>query len=231
MKKTLFACAFLFFVFSGNLSAQGYEPHESWPFLYEKFQDGAARTNTGALVTEAPLNVSVADGSLIYINDKGIIMKADMTRIYTAKVGEDVYLNVGGKLYKVLSELDKGCVLHETRVDEDKLNNVNIGYGVSSSTASAVNISVLLDGRMSVINKSLEQTEVDKFNSAVLPVKENRYLYVQRKLIPATRSSVSGCEGVDKKEASAFIKKEKIKWKETASLEKLVIFLYDQLCK
>lgn len=231
MKKSIFAFALLLFAFSGSISAQSYEPHESWPFLYENFQEGAARTNTGALVTEAPLNVSVADGSLIYINDKGIIMKADMSRIYTAKVGEDVYLNVGGRLYKVLSELDKGCVLLDTRIDEDKLNNVNIGYGVSSSTASAVNISVLLDGRMSVINKSIEQSELDKFNSAVLPCKEDRYLFVQRNLIPATRSSVIGFNGVDKKEAVAFIKQEKIKWKETASLEKLVIFLYDQLSK
>lgn len=231
MKKVFFACALVLTALTGSLYAQKYEPRESWPFLYEKFQDGAARTSSGALVTEAPLNVSVVDGSLTYINDKGIIMRADMMRIYTAKIGEDVYLNVGGKLYKVLSELDKGCVLYETCIDEDKLNNVDIGYGVSSSTASAVNISVIMDGRMSVINKSLEQTELDKYNSAVLPVKENRYLYVQRKLIPATRSSVVGCEGVDKKAANAVIKQEKIKWKETASLEKLIIFLYDQLSK
>ena len=39
------------------------------------------------------------------------------------------------------------------------------------------------------------------------------------------------CEGVDKKQAKDFFKTEKIKWKETDSLEKIVVFLYGQFNK
>ena len=65
-------------------------------------------------------------------------MLADMNSIYTVKIGDDVYVNVMGRLYKVMSELDKGLVLMQESLDEDKLNKVDIGYGVSSAAGSAV---------------------------------------------------------------------------------------------
>ena len=83
--------------------AQKYQPKDTWPYLYEDFQDGVVRTRTGALVTEAKLNICVADGALHYIKD-GTIMKIDMNTVYTAKVGSDVFVNMGSRMYQVLAE-------------------------------------------------------------------------------------------------------------------------------
>ena len=186
MKKIIIS--FLTFVLACQaVAAQEFEPRETWPLVYENFQKGAARTVTGVLISDAQFNVSVMDGALLYVNKDNKIMNSDMSKVYTALIGDDLYLNVGGKM--------------------------------------------LLDGRMDLINKSLEAGEKDKYFSNAIPVKTTRYIYVDHRLIPATKSNIMSCEGVDKKQAKDFFKTEKIKWKETDSLEKIVVFLYGQFNK
>lgn len=209
---------------------QTYQPRETWPFVYEEFQPGATRTLDGSLTTDAPFNVSVTDGSLLYINDAGTIMKPDMSRVYTARVGEDVYVNIMGKMYKLLSELDCGLVVMGTEVDSAELEKVNIGYG-KSAVASTQNISLIaLDGGNGA-NKSLESFLATKYDGKELPTKENYYLRIGLRMIPATRQEILSLPGMDKKAANAFFKQEKITWKETASLEKVLVFVNEQLSK
>ena len=86
-----------------------------------------------------------------------------------------------------------------------------------------------MDGRFFQDNRSLQQTSLDKYNGNVLPVKEVLYLMLGDRLIPATRQEILNVPGVDKKAATAFMKQEKIKWKDTASLEKLLVFVSSQL--
>lgn len=228
MKKPITILLFGFLALSQAFS-QEYKPRETWPFIYEEFKEGAARMRSGDLVSEAPFNVAVHDGSLMYVDGEGIIMRADMSRVYTAKVGDDIYVNVLGKMYKVLSELDLGNVVSGVEIDQDQQGKVSIGYGISSSTASAQGVSLLMDGRFFQDNRSLQQTSLDKYNGNVLPVKEVLYLMLGDRLIPATRQEILNVPGVDKKAAADFIKKEKIKWKDPASLEKLIIFVSSQL--
>jgi hypothetical protein len=211
--------------------AQQYEPRETWPFIYEEFQPGATRTLDGSLVTEARFNVAVHDGTLMFIGSDGVIMRPDMARIYTARVGDDVYVNIMGRMYRVLAETSCGNVVLGTEIDVDKQNQVNIGYGISSSTASSYNMSVLMDGRFDIGGKNLQQTEQDKYRGEVLPVKQTYYLHIGTRLIPASRQEILSLPGMDKKAANAFFKQEKIKWKDTASLEKVVVFVNEQLNK
>lgn len=230
MKKILLLAFVLLFA-ADRLSAQKYEPHDTWPFVYEDFKEGAARTKSGALVSEAKFNISVQDGSLLYIGQDGVLMKADMQNIYTARLGEDVFINVYGKMYQVLNEVEGGAVLLGKAVDEDALGKVSIGYGISSSTGSSRNATNLVEGRFNLIQQSIEKITKDKYTGAVLPVRETRYLLVDGVLIPAARSEVLSWPGVDKKETSGFLKTEKIKWKDAESLGKLVNFLSQQLNK
>ena len=104
MKKIL---TVLFFFASFYLSAQEYKPRETWPFLYEYFTEGATRTRAGDLVSDAQFNISVLDGTLMYISKDNTIMQADMRSVFTARIGDEAYLNLSGKLYRILSELDK----------------------------------------------------------------------------------------------------------------------------
>ncbi len=208
--------------------AQTFEPRDSWPFLYEEFLSGATRTMDGSLTTDARFNVSVIDGSLLYIGNDDIIMKPDMTRVYTARLGNDVYVNIMGRMYQLLSELDCGLVVLGREVDRDELNKVSIGYG-KSAVASTQSVSLIAIDGGNGANKSLESFNTTKYNGKVLPVKETYYLRVGMRLIPATRQELLNLPGIDKKAATAFFKQEKIKWRETASLEKVLVFVNEQL--
>ena len=126
MKKPITILLFGFLALSQAFS-QEYKPRETWPFIYEEFKEGAARMRSGDLVSEAPFNVAVHDGSLMYVDGEGIIMRADMSRVYTAKVGDDIYVNVLGKMYKVLSELDLGNVVSGVEIDQEQQGKVSIG--------------------------------------------------------------------------------------------------------
>ena len=228
MKKTLFITFALLFA-ANSLFAQRYEPRDTWPFIYEDFQEGVTRTKSGALVSEADFNISVQDGALMYIGPDGILMRADMMTIYSARLGDDYFINVYGKMYRVLYEVEGGAVLLEQAIDVDALDKVSIGYGVTSSTGSSRNATNLVEGRFNLIQQSIEKISKDKYTGAVLPTRETRYLLVNGVLIPATRSEVLSWPGVDRKETSAFLKTEKIKWKDAESLGKLAVFLLQQL--
>lgn len=211
--------------FSQPGDRESFKPRESWPFLYEEFMDGAARTRSGALVTEARFNIALQNSALLYIGKDGIIMKADMGSLYTARMGEDVFLNVSGHMYKLLSELDCGAVLMGTEIDVAEQSKVSIGYGISSSTASVQNMAILEDGRFDTTGKNYLQAERDKNSGEILPIKQTYYLYHQGILTPATKDGILDLPGVDKKEAKAFFKQEKIKWKDVPSLEKVLVYI------
>ena len=211
--------------------SSSFEPTETWPFLYEFFQQGMTRTRSGDVLSEARFNISLQDGSLYFIGKDDILMKPDMAAVYAARLGDDVFINVLGKMYRLLSELDLGCVLEGVAIDEDELGKVSIGYGITSSSASAQNVSLIMDGRFNLVNKSLAQIDGDKTKGAVLPLMKTIYLYINGSLIPASRQAVSDYPGVDKKEAATFFKQEKIKWKDPSSLEKVIIFVNSQISK
>lgn len=212
-----------------SINAQEYKPTDTWPFVYLDFQPGMTRAKSGATLTEAKFNITVNDGRLMYIGKDDVIMQLDMNEVYTARVGDDVYVNLLGKMYKLLSELDCGAVVEGVDIDVDEMNKVQIGYGVSSSSASANNVTILMDGRFNLVNKSVQQASAEKYKGNVVPIKTTSYIVVNGILIPASRQEISSYPGVDKKAATDFFKKEKIKWKEVSSLEKVLVFVSEQL--
>ena len=226
MKKILLLQVLLLFAASA-VYAQKYQPRETWPYVNDDFVDGAVRTRSGSLIEEAKLNVSVADGSLHYIKD-GVIMKVDMSTVYTARIGSDVFVNVGAKMYRILSEKESGCLLQFVQVDIDKMGRVDIGYGISSSSASAMNINSL-DGLSDTVNYKIEKVMDDKDNGEYLPLIVERFLLVDGKLIPATKQGLKDYPGIDMAALDAFVKSNKIKWTKNESLELLVDFVAAQL--
>ncbi len=221
------AAMFLLACFASN--AQQYEPRDSWPYVYENFVEGVVSTGSDDAASAGHFNVVIFDGSLMYIGKDGNVMSADMSRVNSARLGSDIYINIRGKLYLIQAAVNEGLVLLGKELDQDKLDRVNIGYGVSSATSSDKNIVVLLSGRMHTVTRHISQSEKEKYDGMVLPVRDTRYLYVKGHLIPATKSEVLSTPGLDKKAAKAFMKKEKIRWKDASSLSRLVVFIHDNI--
>ena len=197
-----------------------YQPRDSWPYIYERFQPGTVRTAAGDLMEYQSFNICIGNGRMHYIYD-GRIMEADMAKVFTAKIEDDVYVNVGGKMYKVFVQTNDGAIVFLTSVDLDELQKVNIGYGVSSSTASQTNTSLdlLLGGNTIasvIVSQTLTVAEQQKNTGKELPVKEECFFLVKGRLIPASKRDIQ--DAVGKEVAKPFFKENKLKWNKPESL-------------
>lgn len=227
MKRVVFSLIVLFaWVFSAQAQDSygenpTYRPRDSWPYVYERFQPGTVRTASGDLMEYQSFNICIGNGRMHYIYD-GRIMEADMMKVFTAKIEDDVYVNVGGKMYRVFVQTNDGAIVFLSSIDMDELQKVNIGYGVSSSTASQTNTSLdlLMSGNVAVSNVVVSQTltvaEQRKNSGKELPVKEDTFFLVKGRLVPASKRDIQ--EAVGKEAAKPFFKENKLKWNKPESL-------------
>lgn len=209
------------------LGAQQFRPRETWPFLYEDFKDGVVCSDTGDQILEAKLNISVISQKLLFLKED-TIMEADMARIFSAKIGKDIYVNVEGKMYKVLAESAGGAAVRAYSLDIDQMNKSDIGYGVSSSLASTQQVSAAaLDSNEGT---NVNQAMASRDGGKVLPVAEKTYiLYCKVRLVPALKREVTAIPGLDKDAVKVFFKENKIKWTQPESLTLVADFLTESL--
>lgn len=217
-------------LFSGiSAGAQRFEPKDTWPFVYENFTDGALYSSTGEKLLSAKMNVSILNQKLYYLKGE-TIMEADMVRLYAAKIGpvEDLYVNVGAKMYRVLAESEGGAALQADILDVERYNKASIGYGVTSYTASTQNVSGLAMESAAGVN--INQAQASKEGGEPLPVLEKKYiLYGRGRIVPALKREVMDIPDLDKQAAKVFFKENKIKWNQAASLTQVADFLTNNL--
>lgn len=219
-------------LFSGiSAGAQRFEPKDTWPFVYENFTDGALYSSTGEKLLSAKMNVSILNQKLYYLRGE-TIMEADMVRLYAAKINsgpaEDLYVNVGAKMYRVLAESDGGAALQADILDVERYNKASIGYGVTSYTASTQNVSGLAMESSAGVN--INTAMASKEGGEPLPVLEKKYiLYGQGRIVPALKREVMDIPDLDKQAAKVFFKENKIKWNQAASLTQVADFLTNNL--
>ena len=228
MKKILLLTFVLSFM-TIPLFAQKYEPRDTWPFVYENFTDGSLYSSTGDVLLSARMNVSVLNQKLYYLKGE-TIMEADMVRLYAAKIGpaEDLYVNVGAKMYRVLAESEGGAALQADILDVERYNKASIGYGVTSYTASTQNVSGLAMESSAGVN--INTAMASKEGGESLPVLEKKYiLYGRGRIVPALKREVMDIPDLDKQAAKVFFKENKIKWNQAASLTQVADFLTNNL--
>lgn len=228
MKKILLLTFVLSFM-TIPLSAQKYEPRDTWPFVYESFTDGSLYSSTGDVLLSARMNVSVLNQKLYYLKGE-TIMEADMVRLYAARIGpaEELYVNVGAKMYRVLAESDGGAALQAEILDVERYNKASIGYGVTSYTASTQNLSGLAMESSAGVN--INTAMASREGGEPLPILEKKYiLYGQGRMVPALKREVMDIPDLDKQAAKEFFKENKIKWNQAASLTQVADFLTNNL--
>lgn len=199
-----------------------YKPRESWPYLLESFTEGGIHTTVGTDLNEGFYNISVVDGKLHYIQN-GKILEADMRLVQYARIGGNMYVNRLGKMEEVLFGEGTYVLLRSTLVDMDKLAKTDIGYGVSSATASTQHLSGLEISGISQ-NMELETAIQGAKDGKVLPLRIKYSFLLGARQVDATKSAVLAIPGIDKAAVKAYIKQEKIKWSKPESLAKMLIF-------
>ena len=226
MKRSAIILACLL-VWAAGLRAQNYDfkPRETWPYLLEEFTSGGVHTSGGANLNEGWYNVCVVDGKLHYIQN-GKIMEADMRQVQYVRIGETLYLNRMGHLEQVVEEEGTYVLLRSCLIDLDRINRSDIGYGVSSATASSQNINNLgLAG--ATVSMELQAAIAGAKSGNVLPVRVRYSFLLGTRQTDADKASVLALPGIDKNAAKAFFKQEKINWNKPESLAKVLKYLAD----
>lgn len=223
MKKLLFSfiCALL----TAVAVAQDDSPTVNWPYLYPDFMEGEV-TLYGGKTKSAKYNVHLGFSGLHYI-ENGTIKEMPFRGLLNLVVGDDVFRNAGGKMMKVLAQTEGGYILEECKANYSAIVTNDGAYGTSLQNKDRSFYHGQTDGSYNgyLITDNYANLLALKNESEKLPVLKNLYLSIGLELIPANKKSVSAMNGIDKKVFSAFLKSEKIDWKDPQDLIKVVDYV------
>ena len=212
-----------------GLAAQDSEPTTTWPYRYSDFQSGELKKLTGAPVQGA-FNIHILESRLHFIED-GMIREMQPSEVVSVKVGDDYYATVSGKMMKVLASSERGFVAEEVLVDIARLNTTGGAYGSSSNSIATQALSSLEGIGGTRANMNHMELKNSKDEGSVLPVIVKKYLVFPGYVVYATKNDVSKLVGIDKNEFNAFVKENKIKWKDDQSLIKVLDYVSEKLIR
>lgn len=225
MSKSRFVLSFVFLLNLLSWDCFAYEPLTTWPYIYEEFRQGSITTVQGGTFEYEKMNVNLINGRAHYIKDSKI-MEADTRSVALLKIGSDSYICIQGRMCKVLRNSDAGAIVMSFEIDTDEMSKTDIGYGKSSLASSQnLNIAALSSEMDFSINRSMEEINLAKDSGDRLAIKQIPCLFYKGFLVRASRVDVLNIPGIDKNAVKAFLKKEKIKFKDMDDLEKLLRFL------
>lgn len=199
-------------------AARDYSPTSTWPYAYPDFGAGYVTVSNGSVKTMI-VNVNIAWSSLHFIENDLVKETHDVTSV---KIQDDLYINIGGKLMKVLASSQQGFIVEGVEIDFAALNSSGAAYGASSTTLGTMSLSSLEGIGATNSSSSLNHMELKagKEDGQVLPLIRKKYIFAKGKLVYATKKDVSNAVGKD--ELKQFLKEHKIKWKDPESLIQLV---------
>ena len=205
------------------VSAQGYKPTTTWPYLYSDFTEGEILSKEG-ISKKAMLNVHVLRATLHYI-DGEMIKELAPGQAFSARIGEDYYINASGRMMKILAQNDNGYVAEGVEIDMVKLNSTEAAYGASSTTLGTMALSSLegIGATNSSTNMNHMELKAGKENGQTLTLIAKKYLFVKKICIYATKRDVG--DMVDAAAWKAFLKENKVKWNNPQSLLGVVDFI------
>lgn len=205
-----------------GIAAAAQTPSTTWPYLYDNFTPGVIYMDGGAK-SEVLMNVQVRHDRLHFI-DKDIIKEANLANVIAVTIGKDNYIPVSGELRKIVAQNENGVVAVSLLGDFAALQETGGGYGASSESASTRKLSsVEVDGQ---VNQNHMLILKEKENGADLNMLTTYYIIKGGSCIKATRKDVEDALSDSAKAGwKAWLKANKIKWKDPESLLKVVDYI------
>ena len=209
------------------VAAFAQEPTTNWPYLYPEFKEG--ELNVRSKTEKALFNIHLDLGALHYVED-GRIKEANILNATTLVIGNDVFRNVAGKMFKVLARAQGGYIVEETRATYSAVVRNDGAYGTTALNSTTTKTFLYNENAINQYNGYL-MTDVYKDLLAMrddaekLPVRKNLYIVIGMDQIPADKKSVASLSGLDKKALKAFLKSEKIDWNEIGDLVKVIDYI------
>lgn len=223
MKRLLFL--FIGILMAGNALAQDATPTVNWPYLYPDFMEGELMRTRGKSTT-AQYNIHLGQSVLHYV-ENGKIKEVPAVGVLNLTVGDDLFLNVGGKMMKVMAEVQSAYIVEEVVGNYSAVVSNTGAYGASVSSHDKTYFHERSNGSYNgyLVTDDYADLLAIKSQSDKLPVIRNVYFVLGLQQIPANKKGVLALDGIDKKAFSQFLKSNDINWKEVDDLVKVVEYI------
>lgn len=198
-------------------------PTTTYPYLYPTFTEGKVVLSGGKEEEERKMNIHLRRDNLHYI-DNGVIKAAFLTDIIAVEIGNDVFIPVDGRMLKVVAKNENGCVAAEILGDFEASMESGGAYGTSSASAATMKLtSVQTDSQvnqnyMNILNEKAKGVELRTETRLWLVGPEFRVRAMKKEVAPLL-------DGEKAAGWKAFLKQNKIKWKEPQSLLKVIDYV------
>ncbi|MCQ2146455.1 MAG: hypothetical protein MJZ16_02960 [Bacteroidales bacterium] len=214
LRLLLFACSFCISIICSAQSS--YKPTNKWPYIFEKFTPVVIHHLTTNGTSNVEANICVDDGSLHFLDD-GTILQLRTGSIAKVEFGERIFIPINNYLMEVLVDTPDGMIVKSQTIKAGE-DGVDIGFGMTSSTNAASNfdLTATLAFGTSLLHSKIAEAAIEAAYGSYLDVETKIYFFVNGYLIPATKKDFT--ETVGKDVANAFLKENKIKWNEPASM-------------
>ena len=215
----------LFILLSLKLSAQ--EATTNWPYLYNDFRNGTVNYTNGAK-TEALMNIHLLRSRLHYL-DNGIIKEVTNTDILVIEISADKFFAHDNKMYRVIVGNSTSFIGELATADISSLSQSGGAYGSSSNTQATKKLTSVDVFHSVHMNTSHIELKNSKDSGDLLPIIKKYYIVSGGEIFLATKKGIESKLPDNKKsEFTAFVKKNKIKWKTPESLAKLLEFFEEE---
>lgn len=202
-----------------------FEPNTKWPYIYENFLDGVVYS-PDMQKSEGKLNIHLSGNVLHYVGKDGKVYKSDDNKISRVEIGQDVYLVVDHSLMQLVAQEGKNLLLKYMRAEFSRIQSDNGGaYGASLNSSSTNKLSSIELGGLNT--PELGHLLQERSDGAEIPVSIVYYFIVDGKRIEANKNEVTKWCGEENKSEDwkTFLKANKLKWKNEASLKSILQYL------
>ena len=201
-----------------------YEPNTKWPYIYENFTNGTAYSSDNTKST-LQMNVHLAGNVLHYIGKDDRIYRADDSKITRVEIGSDAYLFINHQLMQLIAAKGKNVIVKLADPDFSRMQSAGGGaYGSDSNTLATSRKSSLDLGGLNT--PELAKMLLEKDEGAAIPIVNRYFFIINDQRIEASKGAVEKYLGEsNEKEFKAFLKANKIKWKNEESLKQILYFL------
>lgn len=223
MRRLITGLVFTVLLGSGlQLGAQPYTT--AWPYLYPDFRDGVI-CMTGGQKIYLKLNLHLVMGRLHYL-DRGIVKEALAKDIVYVEIASDKYLFINGTMMQVAAEQPGGFVADYITGDLESLAAGTGAYGMTANTEAVTRVSSL-DFQQGVNTNHMLLLQ-EKDSGQEFDLRHEYFIVTGGKVYPAHRADILKMLPPDRrKDFTAFVKANKIRWNRPDRLILLVDFLKD----
>lgn len=205
--------------------AADYEPTEGWPYLFDDFEPATVYYRNSA-PAHANINIHLFNNTLHFIDGEDIKAASNALYIDSVVCDNNTVLEHKGKYYvERLYATPHVLVGRTCEADFSSMNKGSGAYGMGTSVSATQNVAAF-DDYGNVAARKYNETKADRYNSSTLPTITRFTIVTDEDICHATKRGVNGILSKEERKAfNAFLKENKIKWKEAESLQKVADFL------